>query len=240
MISFKPATKTILITACLLICFSLANAQPKKVVRVKNGQDATKYVSAKDRYQYSAFLPGTISYTNGKMAGGRLNYCYLLGEIMFINTKGDTLAIADNNLVNHADIGSTRYYPVPENGYVEVVEDCGIMLLAKKVQYQKDGIEKKGAYQNQSELGSLYNATTFTDINGRTTMLPANNTILMKPVVTYLFMDTNHRFNKATKTSLLKIFSKKKEEIEPYLEAQNFNYSSEEDLKKAIRYCSAL
>lgn len=240
MILFKPVTIHSLFTAFLLISVSSAYAQPAKVLRVKNGQDATKSVSAKDRYQYPEFRPGILHYTNGKTAGGRLNYCYLLGEIMFINTNGDTLAIADNNLVSHADIGNTRYYSVPENGYAEVVEDCGTMLLAKKVQYQKEGFEKKGAYQNPNELGSLYNASTFTDINGRTTMLAANNTILLKPVVTYLFMDINHRFNKATKTNLLKIFSKKKDKIEPYLEEQNFNFSNEEDLKKAIRYCSVL
>lgn len=239
MIPFNLFIRNALILASLLPV-SLLYAQPAKLIRVKNGQDATKTVAAKDRFQYTHFQTGKLTYNNGKFATGKLNYCYLLGEIVFINTNGDTLAIADNNLVSYADIGNVRYYPVPENGYAEVVDDCGTMLLTKKVQYQKDGIEKKGAYQNANELGSSYNATTFTDINGRTSILTANNIILLKQVVIYLFMDINHRFSKATKANLLKIFSKKKEVIEPYLETQNFNYSNEEDLKKAVRYCSAL
>lgn len=233
-------TKTGLFLSCLFIPFSIIKAQPSKVVRVKNGQDATKYISAKDRFEYPDFQYGRLNYSNGKYAVSKLNYCYLLGEVMFIDVNGDTLAMADNNHVRFADIGTTRFYPVPENGFVEVVEDCGVMLLTKKIKYQKSGIEKKGAYQNNNEIGSIYNASTFTDINGRTTMLPANNTILLKPIVTYLFMDINHRFNKATKANLLKIFAKNKDVIEKYLDEQNIDYNNEDDLRKAVRYCSEL
>ncbi len=224
----------------IFIPISLTYSQPSKVLRVKNGQDATKFIPAKDRYEYPDFQYGRLNYNNGKYAVSKLNYCYLLGEVMFINAHGDTLAIADNNQINYADIGNKRFYPFPENGFVEVIEDCGTMLLTKKVQYQRDGIEKKGAYQNTSEIGSIYNASTFTDINGRTTILPASNTILLKPATAYLFMDINHRFSKASKTSFLKLFSKNRNAVEKYLDDQNIDYSNEDDLKKAVLYCSAL
>jgi hypothetical protein len=240
MLFFKPVSKTILTIICLLISFSFVNAQSKNIIRVKNGQDAANYASSKDRYQYPEFQAGTIHFTNGRTGSGRLNYCYLLGEIMLINDKGDTLALADNNLVRYADIGKTHYYYIPENGYAEMVENCGMALLVKKVKYQISSIEKKGAYQSPDDTGSLYNASTYTDVTGRTIILSPNNTVLLKPVVSYFFRDANHRFNKATKNNLLKIFSKKKAEIAPYLEEQNFNYLNEEDLRKAIRYCSAL
>jgi hypothetical protein len=236
----KHLIKAVGIAAFFFFPVSMIFAQPTKVLRVKNGQDATKFIPAKDRFEYLDFQYGRLNYTNGNYAVSRLNYCYLLGEVMFINAKGDTLAIANNNQVSYADIGNSRFYPFPENGFVEVIEDCGLMLLTKKVQYQRDGIEKKGAYQNSSEIGSVYNASTFTDINGRTTILPASNTILLKPATTYLFLDINHRFSKANKTSLLKIFSKNKNVIEKYLDEQNIDYDNEEDLKKAVRYCSEL
>ncbi|WP_159473753.1 hypothetical protein [Dyadobacter sp. 3J3] len=236
----KKRIKACWLAAFIFIPISLIYGQPSKVLRVKNGQDATKYISAKDRYQYPDFEFGRLSYINGKYAVSKLNYCYLLGEIMFINAQGDTLAIADNNKIKFADIGNARFYPVPENGFVEVIEDFGTVLLTKKTQYQKHGIEKKGAYQNSNEIGSIYNASTFTDITGRTTMLPASNTVLLKTMTTYLFMDINRRFSKASKTSLLKIFSKNKNGIEEYLDGQKIDFNNEEDLKKAVRYCSEL
>lgn len=228
------------LVAFIFLPISLINGQPSKVLRVKNGQDATKYVSAKDRFEYPDFLIGRLNYINGKYAVSKLNYCYLLGEVMFINTQGDTLALADNNQIRYADIGKSRFYPLPENGFVEVVKDCGTMLLTKKIQYQKGGIENKGAYQNNNEIGSVYNASTYTDINGRKIILPASNTILLKPTTNYLFMDTNHRFSKASKTSLLRIFSKNKSAVEKYLDEQNIDYNNEEDLKKAVLFCSEL
>lgn len=128
----------------IFIPLSLIYSQPSKVLRVKNGQDATKFIPAKDRYEYPDFQYGRLNHINGKHAVSRLNYCYLLGEVMFINTHGDTLALADNNQIRYADIGNSRYYPLPENGFVEVVKDYGTMLLTKKIWYQQGGIEKKG------------------------------------------------------------------------------------------------
>jgi hypothetical protein len=234
------AIRAVLLPIGVLLFFSQAYAQPSKTIRIKNGQDAAAFVPAKDRYQFPEFQPGKVSYVNGNYAVSKLNYCYLLGEVMFISDKGDTLAIADNNMISYAEIGKARFYPQPLHGFVELVEHCGEVALVKKVQYQKGGIEKKGAYQNENDIGALHSATTFTDINGRITMLGVNNTVLMRPMVSYLFMDRNHRFSKAGETSLLKIFSKKKEEIKPYLGNRNFNYANEEDLKKVLRYCSAL
>jgi hypothetical protein len=230
----------VLLPIGVLLFFSQAYAQPTKTIRIKNGQDATTVVSVKERYQFPEFQSGKVSYVNGNYAVSKLNYCYLLGEVMFIDARGDTLAIADNNMISYAEIGKARFYPQPLHGFVELVENCGEVTLVKKVQYQKGGIEKKGAYQNENDIGALHSATTFTDVNGRVTMLGVNNTIVMKPTVSYLFMDRNRRFSKAGETNLLKIFSKKKEELKPYLGNRNFNYANEEDLKKVLRYCSTL
>lgn len=99
---------------------------------------------------------------------------------------------------------------------------------------------KKRAYQNDNEIGSVYNASTYTDINGRNTLLPTSNSILLKPATSYLFMDTNHRFSKANKTSFLKLFSKNKNAVKKYLDEHNIDYKKEDDLKKAVLYCSEL
>lgn len=232
--------KSVWIAAFIIMNISVVSGQPTKILRVKNGQDATKIIPAADRFEFPAFQYGRLNYNNGKYAVTKLNYCYLLGEVMFINASGDTLAMAYNNQINYVDIGNSRFYPFPDNGFVEVIEDCGTMLLTKKILYQKDGIEKKGAYQNKSEIGAVYNASTFTDINGRTTIIPPNNIILLKPTVNYQVMDVNHRFSKANKTSFLKIFAANKNVVEKYLDEQNIDFNKEEDLKKAVLYFSEL
>lgn len=53
----------------LVVCLaSELQAQPAKVLWIKNGQDATKYIPARDRFQYEAFQSGKIAYMNGTYA----------------------------------------------------------------------------------------------------------------------------------------------------------------------------
>lgn len=224
-----------------LLCLVFAlQAQPAKVLRIKNGQDATKYIPARDRFQYEAFQSGKIAYMNGTYAQARFNYCYLFGEVMYIDTKGDTLLLADNSLVNYIDIGKTRYFSDQTNGHMELLEDNGAVKLAKRQIYKMGGSEKKGAYQNQNEQGSVSNASTFTDINGTVSTLPADNTVLLKPTAFFYVIDANHRFHKVSRNNLLKIFSKNKEAIDQYIREENINFNQEEDIRKIVKFSSQM
>ena len=216
-------------------------AQPTKILRIKNGQDAIKHVSAHDRFQFMDFQIGKLYFKNGKYAQARLNYCYLKGEVMYIDHKGDTLLIADNNKVKYAEIGKFIFHFDPGNGYMEVIENCENIALAKKYQYKLSGIEKKGAYNNKNELGSVSNTASYTDpISGITTALPVNNVVVLRPDLSYFFVDQNGRSFNADRHSLLKIYSKNRNAIGKYMNAMKTDFHKEEDLKKIIRYCCEL
>lgn len=220
---------------------SYLQAQPTKTLRVKNGQDAIKYVLPRDRFQFANFQYGKLYYKKGQAIPARLNYCYLKGEVMYIDLKGDTLLIANNNVVDYAEIGGLIFHADPEFGYLEVVERCENIMLTKKYQYTINGIEKKGAYNNKNDLGSVANIASYTDLSsGITTILPANNTVLLKPVLSFFFIDRNRRSYKVSKNSLSKIFSKDKKLIEQFLDAEKIDFSKEVDLIKVIRYCTEL
>ena len=231
----------IILLIVLLVMTLTSYAQPTKFLRVRNGQDVTKYVPPQDRFQFQNFQNGKLYFINGKYAQARMNYCYLRGEVMYIDPKGDTLLIADNNRVNYAEMGKFIFHCDPGNGYMEVVEDCGIVMLTKKHQYKMIGIEKKGAYNNKNEQGSVSNTTSYTDpISGVTTALPVNNNVVLRPDLSYFFIDINRRSHKADKHSLLKIFSKNRNAVEKYLKTEHINFEKEEDLRRIIRYCSEL
>jgi hypothetical protein len=231
-------TELLLFIAMLSFSAFAAYAQPTKVLRVKNGKDATRSIPAKDRFEYKDFQYGKLNYKNGNYAQTRLNYCYLLGEVMYINQQGDTLLIADNNAISYAEIGKDIFYPDAGNGYLAVVADCGVVLLAKKEQYKIGGNEKHGAYQSQNENGAVYNAANFTDINGVSTQLQPNNTVLLRPTLNYFLLDINKRSYKANRASFLKIFAKHKAEVDSFLNEEHIDFTKEDDLKKAIRFCS--
>lgn len=217
-----------------------ASGQPASVVRVKNGKDATKYVAAKDRFLYKDFQTGRIQYKNGNFANAKVNYCYLFGEIMFVDPKGDTLLIADNNLVSYVQIEERIFLFAAGTGYLEVVDDHKNIKLARQIKYVRGGFERHGAYENRNELGAVSNAANFTDINGMVSKLPPNNTILLKPVSHYFFIDGNGRSHKASRDAILRIFSKSKKPINAFLISEKLNFSKEADLRSIVSFCAAL
>lgn len=241
MIAFKLLTKWPVAVIMLLLLNSASYAQPTKVLRFKNGQDATKHVSPQDRFQFMDFQSGKLYFSDGKFTQAKLNYCYLNGEVMYIDHKGDTLLIAENNRVSYAEIGKFIFHADPVNGYMQVVEDFGNVMLAKKHRYKMGGIEKKGAYNNKNEQGSVSNTASYTDpISGITTALPINNIVLLRPELSYFFVDMNGRAFHADRHSLLKIFSRHKSAIIKYLNAMKIDFNEEGDLKKVTDYCSQL
>ncbi|WP_221392405.1 hypothetical protein [Dyadobacter sp. NIV53] len=241
MITFQLLIKwPVSIIAFFMLVYT-SYAQPTKVLRFKNGQDATKHISTQDRFQFMDFQSGKLYFANGKFTPAKLNYCYLNGEVMYIDHKGDTLLIDKNNRVSYAEIGKFIFHADPVNGYMQVVEEFGNIMLTKKHRYKMGGIEKKGAYNNKNEQGSVSNTANYTDpISGVTTSLPINNIVLLRPDLSYFIVDMNGRSFHADKHNLLKIFSRNKSAIVKYLNATKIDFNDEEDLKKAIRYCSEL
>lgn len=231
--------KNLLTLLIMFVAFEL-QAQTNKLIRVQNGQDATKHIAAKDRFKYDTFQTGKITYMNGTYAQARFNYCYLFGEVMYIDPKGDTLLLANNGLINYIDIGKVRYISDQTNGHLEILEDYSNIKLAKREIYKMRGSEKKGAYQNQNEQGSVTNSATFTDITGNVSTLPANNTILLKPTVFFYAIDSNRSFYKISRSSILKIFPRNKKEIEQYIHDQPINFNNEEDIRKIVKFSSQL
>jgi len=242
MTNHKMYLKSLLTLVLISIIIVNSVAQPANFVRVRNGKDATKSISAKERFQFGQFQNGKLVYTNGKVAQGRLNYCYIMGEVMYIDFKGDTLLIADNNAVDHAEIGKVFYHADSENGYQEIIDTIGTIILAKRIQYKIGGTEKKGAYNSQNDQGSISNAGNYSDPNtGQNVILPTrNNTVLMRPITFYFLVDGNKRTYKANSGNFLKIYAKNKGAVEKFLTEENINFNSEQDLKKAIEFCNNL
>ena len=76
---------------------------------IKGGSSAWENFR-KEMYAFSSFETGIVEYKNGKRYKGQLNYNKAIANIQFIDEKGDTLAIGNEETVKEVTIGTANIY----------------------------------------------------------------------------------------------------------------------------------
>jgi len=93
------------------------SAQKNKRYTVNPGQKIFEVIPQSDIYKYPEFTVGMVLIKDGTFASAKLNYNGLLGEMQFIDPRGDTLSLADEknissylhqNTVNFNDEGDLK------------------------------------------------------------------------------------------------------------------------------------
>ncbi|WP_234734695.1 hypothetical protein [Tellurirhabdus bombi] len=231
--------KAILLTIGIGL-MSAANLWAQQIIRVKGGQNWQKSIPLEERYRYRQFLPGKITYLKGEPATGRLNFNILLGEMQFIDARGDTLSLANEQAIKEIQVGENAFAYDSKNGYVEIIAAHKTVKMGVKPVFKTVRGEKNGGYGQSSGTSSITQYKSFAGSNGQLARLEQPGDLLLEKDVIYLLIDQNNRFYKFTKASLLKIYAKYKSELEAYLKAQNPDFKKEEDLKKLLLFCADL
>lgn len=220
----------------LLACHTL---HAQAIIRVKGSANWQKAVPVADRYRYSAFQPGTISFVNGRSATGPLNYNLLLGEMQFVNAGGDTLSLADEQNIQTIQVGETRYVYDVRHGYLEVLADYGRLKLTNRLLLKPARADKMGAYGQSSGTSSIAQYKSFAGSNGQMTRLEQLGDVLLEKTAEYLIVDANKRVHRTNEAAILSLFAKDKSALRTYIKAQNINFQNEEDLRKLLMYASS-
>ncbi len=230
--------KIVLIT---LLCWatSYAQVEAQKQIRIKADSDIKNAIPIADRYRYPQFMIGNVVYRNGVSGAGKLNYNRLLGEMQFIDVKGDTMALADEQNIAHVTIGSDRFYVNPGKGCLEVIADHKSVKLAKQVVIKSMRTEKKVAYGQSSGASSVATVQPYSS-NSSVHRIGSTGDQVVKEEVSYFVVDQNDRYYLLNKSAIFKVFPKHKKEIEAYLNEQSVEFTEEADLKKLIQFCSEL
>ena len=232
-----PTLKLLLLMLCWAALDTAAMAQ--KQIRVKADANVMNAIPMADRYRYPQFMTGTVVYRTGVSGAGQLNYNRLLGEMQFIDPKGDTMALADEQNVAHVTIGSNRFYVNPGKGCPEVVADHGGVKLAKQVVLKSMRTEKKVAYGQSSGASSVATVQPYSN-NSSVHRIGSTGDQMVQEQVSYFLVDQNDRYYLMTKSAVLKVFSKHKKAIEAYLNENPTQFTEEADLRKLIQFCSEL
>lgn len=231
----KKTTLPLLLLALVLV----VRGQQKEKITVKSGEDIAAVLSSYGMYRLPAFTNGVVRFRDGTTAGGKMNFNIFLGDLQFIDAKGDTLAIAYPETVDSAMIDTSLFYY--KNGYLEVIAAYGGYKLARKQKIEFRPI-KIGAYGNQSPGNSIESygrVSTAASPYVNNNRLTLNEDIVIITNTSYFLYYKKFREEKAGRQGFLTAFPGIKDKIVDFITAGKTNFSNEADLIKLLVYCTA-
>jgi hypothetical protein len=215
----------------------IAWGQENEKITVKSGEDIAAVLSSYGMYRLPAFINGTVTFRDGTKAGGKMNYNIFLGEIQFIDTKGDTLSLANPETIDSVAIDTSLFYY--KKGYLQVVAAYGSYKLVKKEKIEFRPI-KIGAYGNQSPGNSIEGygkATTSPYVNNN--HLTLNEDIVVLKETSYFLFYKKFREEKASRQGFIAAFPDSRNQIDNFTSVNKINFKNEADLKKLLAFCAA-
>ena len=216
----------------LLFCFGMFSQTPDQV-RIKAGEDAAKSYSSHGFYRFPTFKEGVVVFKHGGQTNARLNYHMLNEEVQFLSTNGDTLALADPFSIKHISIDTNLYYY--SEGYLEVVMNSEILLLARKIKLNTTS-EKIGAYGQASPSGSIRTPNKLI-LNNTGKDLTINQDLIIQREYSYYWLDKYRTVLRATKANLFRLLPPdKKSIVEDYLKKNKIDFNKEADLRKLLQF----
>jgi len=220
----------------ILLFFSFSTfCQSKKTVRINPVKDEPTDFLNSQFYKFSAFQPGKIIYKDSSISAAPLNYNNILGEIHFINTKGDTLQLAHPETMKEIIIGVDTFYFYKGN-YASMLTHNQLANLAVKRLLKYIGKEKKGPYGTYSAVASITSYDSYTPDEQITRSISMDENSVFKYINTFYLVDEFHNFFPANKRNFYKLFSRNNKKLKDYLSEHKVNFENAEDLRDLLSF----
>ena len=221
-----------LVNTLLLVTIYTVSAQTVQTTRVRAGEDVSKAISDYGTYRFPAFTEGVIFLKNGAASRQKLNYNFLVGEMQFISSNGDTLAIANSDEVKFISISDTVFYY--NKAYMEQLANYDTLHLAVQRNIKID-YEKIGAYGQANPTSAIDNNQSFFD-GPNTYHLTISQDAVINNTTTYYFFYKNEPAVIATKANFLKIFPGDKTRISEFIKGNNIDFKKVKDIEKLLTF----
>ncbi len=228
-----------LILVSLMGYFNLS-AQDSTLVTIKAGNKITDVLSPSEIFFYPQFIRGKVLFRDGTKSAALMNYSLLFDQMLFINPKGDTLAVADEKTIKFITIAQDTF--CFDEGYVRLFTNNSIVKLAEKSVWELVDIQKMGTHNRTTSTVavtsiSLYNGNVDA---AKSQLLIINEDLVLRKTTYYYFGDENNHFVRTGKRKLLSLFPKDERKIENYLKENNINFDKKPDLEKLILFLGQL
>jgi hypothetical protein len=214
----------------------LPGQTPQKI-QIDNNKASSEGIKPELQQVFPDFRNGQIYYKGKNPIKCMLNYNFLLDEVLFINEKGEKMAIANPEELKYVLITDRMFIPSP-NGYFEVIEKGTINLLYKW-HCRITETRKEGALGLSTDAPSVYQMNRISFDNKEWNMEIDKEAVASVEVIPYLNKESKYVLLKGAK-SYFKVFKGKKSEIKRYLDQNPVDFRKEADLRKMTKYCNSL
>ena len=218
----------------VVFCF-FTKVEAQETYTIKPGENVLEIVQLKNLFQYPAFVDGSVIFRDGRTVKSRLNYNYFNAQIQFIDGKGDTLTLADENTIKYVIIAKDSF--CYNGGYIQLIHQAETVTLGKKV-YFKDFEQKKGTNGLSSGTSSAINASSIV-VDSKAFNFNTEHELTLVKNTDYVIGNKNE-FLVADKKNLAKLFPKHKKTIAEYLDNTTINLKRQEDLMRLSAFLRGL
>ena len=219
-----------------VLSYSLLRGQTLESYTIKPDNNILDIIPFKAAFLYPAFTNGIVSFRDGRSIAGNLNYNLLIRAIQFIDGKGDTLALADENTIKQISITKDTFYY--NDGYVKQIGNWISVKVAER-DYFKEFVQKPGSY-GMSSAATAANSINSVVVRGSTYRLNTDREMVMVKAKQYFIGNKYNEFVGADKKNLLKLFPKQKKDISDYLDKNVVDFTKSEDLTRLATFLHSL
>ena len=224
----------------ILIGYTDLSAQDSIYATIKTGQSVKDVLTPADIYQYPQFTYAKVFLRDGSKAAAKMNYNRLYGQMLFIDPKGDTLALADEKNIKFIVIERDTFYY--GDGYLRLIANDGVIKLTEKQVWVLADIRKIGTHDRPTTTVAVTSLSSIS--NGKDAAkskdLIMNEDIVLRKDTQYYFGDKYNLFVPANKKGLLQLFPKEHPSIENYLKENKVNFNKKHDIEKLYQFLHQL
>ena len=202
---------------------------------VKAGESVKEALGDSIIYNYPQFNQGTVYFKDGRFSNASLNLNIFNGEMQFINTSNDTMALSDEGTIKYITIQNDTFYY--SKVYVQLMHQNPIAKLGKIETIRSVGSQKTGGYDQSSPASSINSASYFYNANsGTVSKLSEAKEIVLRKETFYFIGDKFGNFQPALKKNIFDMFNSKKDSIDTFIKDNKLQLNKEADLLKLVDF----
>jgi hypothetical protein len=217
--------------AAFLCLQSFAQTSTQRIM-IKGGNSAHENFM-KEVFLLPRFEDAIVEYKNGQRFKSKMNYNRAIGSLQFIDEKGDTLALSNEESISNVIVGNMMFVFRPMC-LLALSNETNVKLYKREVIRIADEL-KTGGYGIPNSTGtitSIERADNWLSYN----KIDINESFLLSKVTAFFIENEKGELLPAAKKNILGMFPKKEGEIKAYLKEKSLDLNKEDDLMALVQF----
>jgi hypothetical protein len=225
------------VVAFTVLTVNAAVAQKTERIELTPGTTTIEALNG-DIYIYPGFQNGVVAFKNGRSGKSKLNYCFLTNEMLFINARGDTLALTGENEINYLSIGTDTFY-FDGTRFLKQEKNYNWIRTASFLTIKEINRKKKGGY-GETIMGAAtdYNSVSVSQL---LYAVKSSDYVTMLKETSYYIADGSGQYTPLKKESFLKLVpAKKLPAVKEHLKKNNVDFGNIDQVDSLVKWINDL